>query len=312
MKQIHHHTLIEASEQKIDWWNTEIQSKNRCPICWLRCHDCFCSLINQQRKCYNEFWQKLFEENGISIEILIYYHPHELGRSANTAHVFEALNETACSSLVLGNEQEEMLFWTKGIQECHDKTVFTCVLYPGKASIPMSEWIEKVKLENGPKANTDPQTRKLEQGFRLIVLDGTYPCASRIAKYLEVCQKEYRLSKPFFQFVSLELETDENLGYCRSAVAGIMYQPAKEKICSYQATAIAIKDILIQLSYNKQDLMAFFSMMMEDLQNWIKHIIQKKIKFGKLTTMKCLRDIDNAVPDYVQEIIVSISFFFYF
>jgi DTW domain-containing protein YfiP len=75
---------------------------------------------------------------------------------------------------------------------------------------------------------------------RLIMLDGTFPAASRLAKYLMRCC-DLRGIQPS-PIVKLDLEND----CCKSALAGMMYQPGRDKICTYQATVMAMQ----QVQYN--------------------------------------------------------------
>ena len=72
---------------------------------------------------------------------------------------------------------------------------------------------------------------------RLIMLDGTFPAASRLAKYLMRCC-DLRGIQPS-PIVKLDLEND----CCKSALAGMMYQPGRDKICTYQATVMAMQQV---------------------------------------------------------------------
>lgn len=102
--------------------------KSRCERCWLRLYDCHCDSISRIRE---EISKSADEEQQfdvrnvtnssaeveISLTVCMYYHYSEIGRSANTAHFFEAiLNDSApksansfvsCKSVVFGDIQAE-------------------------------------------------------------------------------------------------------------------------------------------------------------------------------------------------------------
>jgi hypothetical protein len=74
----------------------------------------------------------------------MYYHYQELGRSANTAHLYEAVCPTAkFEKVVFGDTEAE----TKLVQDILTETIneepVTCVLYPSKDAILLSDWIKQ-------------------------------------------------------------------------------------------------------------------------------------------------------------------------
>eukprot|EP01040_Poterioochromonas_malhamensis_P015853 gene15853-17839_t len=328
VEDIHHHSLITACRERLIWWNNEISSQFRCEICWLRSYDCYCKTLKGLSDKYDELLVPLLESLNFRLEILIYYHNGEIGRSANTAHIFKGSFQNFTTSVVYGKVEEDQEFWDKIVSESSSESsnpVYTCVLYPGKDSLPLSQWYEDLVQESVESSSQPTEGQAVaapQKSVRIVVLDGTYACASRIARYLEVARERFlptNESRKFFQFVCLELGSTENQQYCRSAMAGIMYQPAKEKICSYQATAIAIKDILMlrertvtSLSaashHNETQLqisiMKIFHEFINDLHGWVAYLIKKKIKFGKINnSRKSISDVDNMPADYVMEII---------
>jgi DTW domain-containing protein YfiP len=308
MKAFHHETLIEASEKKIQCWKDEVLKNKRCFRCWLRKNDCFCKELDGKERKYNSFWEELRKSTNLDFEVLIYYHPHELGRSANTAHVAETLFRPISKSLVYGNVLEEDQFWSQLIDESRNENTLTCILYPGQKSVPLSQWVNEHFMPSNSSQSISPRNSNTKH-IRVVVLDGTYPCASRIAKYLESYQQQMHLPSRTFQFVSLELENDPNSDYCRSAVAGVMYQPTKEKICSYQAIAITLKDMFLQLAPDqKETIFYFFQEMMNDLHDWIAFIVKKKIKQGKPTSIKSIKGVDNSLSEDIKKKIVRDSF----
>lgn len=74
----------------------------------------------------------------------MYYHYQELGRSANTAHIFEAV----CPSknferVVFGDTEAEKKLVQDIITETINEEPVTCVLYPSKDAIFLSDWIKQ-------------------------------------------------------------------------------------------------------------------------------------------------------------------------
>ena len=90
--------------------------------------------------------------------------------------------------------------------------------------------------------------------------------ATRQMKHLEQALAERNVPLPA---VKLDLAG----GGCKSAIAGIMYQPAKDKICSFQAVVMA----LLQTGWMSQ---SFCDQLSNDLHAWLGYIL--KIKVPKL------------------------------
>ena len=74
----------------------------------------------------------------------MYYHYQELGRSANTAHLMEAV----CPSkhferVVFGDTEAEKKLVQDIITETLNDEPVTCVLYPSRDAILLSDWIKQ-------------------------------------------------------------------------------------------------------------------------------------------------------------------------
>lgn len=74
----------------------------------------------------------------------MYYHYQELGRSANTAHLMEAV----CPSnhferVVFGDTEAEKKLVQDIITETLNDEPITCVLYPSRDAILLSDWIKQ-------------------------------------------------------------------------------------------------------------------------------------------------------------------------
>lgn len=226
----HHPTLINSSKLHLDWWHdlTNIK-KTRCKQCWLRKFDCFCSTLQQLQDRYVPQLQ-----DATVPKVCMYYHFSEIGRSANTGHVLEAICKPICESLIFSDElAESKLVSELQHQEAHGsdpEEVMTCLLYPASNAKLLSEWIGEVE------SKLPAQGVKQPGRYRVILLDGTYSHASRQARHL---QRLCDASGVILPVVKLDLSG----GYCKSAIAGVMYQPGKEKICTYQATVMALQQL---------------------------------------------------------------------
>ena len=224
----HHPTTRISYKAKIEWWQNEVDSNERCSKCWLRnsseCNICFCSQID-------EMAMNIPQSTSVHtpINTCIYYHYQEIGRSANTAHMFEALSSSTfnpsqsfSSRLMFGDIEKELELIQKLNDEQYTNTLETCILYPSTDSVPISQWV------NGRPNKTSP--------INIITLDGTYPQASRQYKYLKATLKIlYNKELPV---VKLDLDPNKPTA---SALLGIQSQPGVHKLCSYQAMVMAMQ-----------------------------------------------------------------------
>ena len=271
----HHETLKISHKAKLEWWHNEtVVKKERCARCWLRPWNCFCDQLEFKRL------SRLANAQACGVNISIYYSHPEIGRSPNTAHVFEAICPTICSSFVYGEYEKERALLDSIEREHEEDTPCTCILYPSSDSITLSEWVARRNARNSELSN---------QPIRLVILDGTYPAASREAKYLVNCCRLRGINLPM---VKLDLEN----GACKSAITGVMTQPSKDKICSYQAIVIALQQLGAGVG--------FCDDLHSDLQDWLTHILKTKVKLGKSQPRRSLRDVDNTPADYVKAILV--------
>ncbi len=106
----------------------------------------------------------------------MYYHYLELGRSANTAHVFEALCPDITDPLIFAAENDRELQLISEIKSEFEKNEpSTVILYPTPDAMFLSDWLKQ-----------RPESCK-DKPVRLVALDGTYPCARRQLRYLSGC-----------------------------------------------------------------------------------------------------------------------------
>ena len=202
---------------KTRWWQEQTASGFRCHVCWLRHYECFCATISARRRHYTLQ----------HVQVLMYYHYQELGRSANTAHLLEALcPPSAFQKVVFGDTVAEQRLVMEMYEEALHGEQRTVVLYPSSDAVLLSDWMAKHRPGPG------------DAPVRLVALDGTYAQASRQYKFLQKSLALLSHSAPsssssssllLLPVVKLDLEA----GKCNSALAGIMHQPGKEKICTY-------------------------------------------------------------------------------
>jgi DTW domain-containing protein YfiP len=237
----HHEMNRRSFAIKTAWWQEQTATGFRCPVCWLRHYECFCEAINARRQHYNAPEYALQH-----VQVLMYYHYQELGRSANTAHLLEALCPPAAfEKIVYGDTVAEQRLVAEMHAEALRGEQRTVVLYPSADAILLSDWMKTHRPP--PSSSSSPLP------VRLVALDGTYAQASRQWKFLQKslallstpphsCPSAPSSSSsssilPSLPVVKLDLEA----GQCHSALAGIMHQPGKEKICTYQACVMAMR-----------------------------------------------------------------------
>jgi hypothetical protein len=129
---------------------------------------------------------------------------------------------------------------------------------------------------------------------KLVMLDGTYPCASRQLKHIAGACKIRKIPIPV---VKLDL-TD---GFCKSAIAGIMSQPGKEKICTYQALVMAMRQVGTESHFCDE--------LFLELEYWLIHILKQKVKLGKnphAVHRRVVDGVDSTPESYLEHLIVSI------
>eukprot|EP01031_Cornospumella_fuschlensis_P040842 gene40842-49814_t len=252
--------VYKAYENRIQWWRgeTEGEKAKRCGKCWLRPYQCYCEKLIAQQEALGEVIGPFANSQ---VEVVIFY------------------TFVECDS-----EAEDRLFSTI-MQEKVQGIEKTCILFPSSSSISFSSWIAGVSAatsqatSSGHSSASDASSSATQTvpSVRLIFLDGTYSGANRLASMFSKAREHYNVSLPF---VHLDLE-----GGLRSAMAGVMYQPAKDKICTFQAMALAIK----QLAPGSQ----LAGMLLQFLDKWVEYLLLKAIKHGKTKTLMSNKDVDN-------------------
>lgn len=256
--QIEHHDLAQSSSKlKLEWWEEEVRKSERCGQCWLRSYDCICAeFIDKRRIFYEDLLSSSINHVSNNFKVLMYYHYQEIGRSANTAHILEALLPPShCQRLTFTDWKNEQILCDEIYEEIISDTPQTIILYPSANAVLLSEWMKGRKNKSSP--------------VRLVALDGTYSQASRQFKYLSKSISLKGDGKVELPVVKLDLEQ----GKCISAYAGIQHQPNQEKICSYQAVVMALQQLCAS-----SDLC---SNLFQDLDTFIKYLLQLKVKLGK-------------------------------
>lgn len=329
----HHPTFRGSYARKLQWWARETTVNfERCPRCWLRARDCYCTQLSAMREKHECALQDCNgAESSISLQILIYYDPPEIGRSPNTAHVFQAIAPGGlCESMLYGDYAREKQLIDEIEQEIRSGyTCSTCIMYPSSGAMLLSDWVRQWKQSHLRSSHSDnssnsssnssdssgssesnseggsssynlnsslnpvspsPTTRK--KTMRLVLLDGTFPGASRQVKYLVNCCRLRGFELP-------QVKLDLDGGYCKSAITGVMTQPGKEKICSFQAMIMALEQI------DPRRYSGMCTAMRRDLNDWLAYILRSRIKMGKSNPRKSLQSVCDNTPDpYLQEIIV--------
>jgi len=209
----------------------------------------------------------------------MYYYFLELGRSGNTGHLLELLLPNMTSSLVYGDLAAEQALVDRIVAEYKSGCIETVIMYPSSDAVLLSDFLANSSsssssssssfvsstagMESSPSGDLVVSTRTL----RLVALDGTYNTARRQCQWLRDTLEKVGVPLPV---VKLDLSERG----CCSAYLGLMQQPSAEKICTFQAVALALGQLETDSSSLVQALLGF-------LQQWIKHLVNKKIKLGK-------------------------------
>ena len=180
---VHHELALKTYHSATSDWANVSSSDTRCETCWLRSYNCFCDYFNTRR-----------ETNEIisGVNIIIYYHFSELGRSANTMHLFPALFPSNCSTVIFGDVTAESNLIKMIVEEQIQAQLIehygspcgmsvntrTCILYPTSDSVMLPKWMGEQNLTDriSSEENSFSQIAAPDDGLmiNLVVLDGTY------------------------------------------------------------------------------------------------------------------------------------------
>ena len=110
------------------------------------------------------------------IEVIIYYHYSEMGRSPNTAHILPIIAPDLVSkTLIFGDSEDELDFFNNIIQEHQRNIGRTCILYPSYNAIPINQWYQ----------STRSSSSNLDLPLQVVLLDGTYSHSTKQIKFLQ-------------------------------------------------------------------------------------------------------------------------------
>jgi DTW domain-containing protein YfiP len=282
----HHKAVPEILEKLLQKWDrlllggADVSDHGRCSRCWTKKQLCYCSHFDEQSLKYaptsrNDSSDS--NDNPMSIkncEVIMYYAPQEIGRTPNTAHVIENILPYCHNRILMGDEMSEQRLIAEMVDEYRSGNVRTCILYPNKESMLLSEWSQVNGLNTdttttttGNETGTGTGTGKdVKKKIRMIALDGTYSVANRLYKHLDRCLKLAHVPTPL---VKLDLPP----GGIKSSIMGIMRQPGVEKICTYQALVLAFQ----QCNENRE----MCKSLLYDLDTWLEYILKKNIKMAK-------------------------------
>lgn len=239
---LHHPMELHSSLLKQAAWRAKLS--HRCAVCWLRKYDCYCSAMAGG--------VASISAPAVLAEVVVYYHYSELGRSPNTAHVLSiAAPHLVTRCLTFGDVQQERELLDILQAERASGEDRTCIMYPSHDAIDIRQWYD---------------TRKSAAPARIILLDGTYSQSTKQLKFI----------LNHFDNVVPIVKLDLGRG-CRSAIAGIMAQPAVDKICSYQAVVLALQQIGADAGYCAH--------LLAELDKWLAYILRRKVRISSNGTI---------------------------
>ena len=256
---------MESFKLKLDAWK-EMQSRDsvdkRCSKCWLRIYQCYCETLDKRAEAYTRPGLQV-----VNAEVINYYSFKEIGRSPNTAHIMERILPYNSSSLVYGDVEAEDRLLDEMVEEHTKFQVRTCILYSSADAKVVSDWRIETEEYNALSGKDEDEGKQGDSRYRVVALDGTYSEARRMFAFLSARLKAKGVPVPV---VKLDLGEE---GFIKSAYLGLMHQPGREKICTFQAVALSFLD----LGESREVCDALRA----DLDAWIHYLLERKIKSGK-------------------------------
>ena len=226
----HHELTKHSCEVFINQWQLLTTTK-RCPACWLRVYECYCSCL-----------KPLPGEVPYIDSIIIYYHFKELGRSSNTAHLLPLLlPHRQCRTITYGDSEPEAELMRQIVLEQQAGKPRTCIMYPSKDSPTLSAWLKQSDSSLGGGEGGGPSSAS-PSGINLVVVDGTSSQARRQVNHLEHMFRSVIPGECTSRLPLVKLDFEAIGGSCVSSLAKIRYQPSAEKICSMQAVILAMQE----------------------------------------------------------------------
>mmetsp|Transcript_6540 Transcript_6540/g.10684 ORF Transcript_6540/g.10684 Transcript_6540/m.10684 type:complete len:460 (+) Transcript_6540:64-1443(+) len=276
----HHEKLMEAYHIHVDKWQRQIspvkqgesREHGRCPTCWLRTYDCYCTLNRSKLESRRDFYEREFSTNG-GVMVTIYYHFQEIGRSPNTMHLMPLLAPNLCKTLLFGDVKAESVLLNTIIEESRSGRRFTSILYPTTDSMLLPDFVSAARRSpnNTKDGSSIDDGNQYDKPINLVVLDGTYSQARRQLRHLEAMLAQFNHRHATCEAVKLPV-VKLLLGKegCASAIMGIMKQPSLDKICSLQATVLGMRQVGVS-----EDVCSGFD---QDLADWLAYLLQRGVK----------------------------------
>lgn len=189
---LHHEKEIVSYVLKTEAWKERLASNvrniKRCPLCWLRLYECYCKLGSPTL--YSDFLFCSVKEKQFKVEVVIYYHYSELGRSPNTAHLLSLIcPQLVVETLIFGDVTSESLF-IKQLQKEKDLGIErTVVLYPSDEAMFIQDWLHQHAQKSTHRSDKSIDSKAEDEDgvdcIRLVLLDGTYSQAVKQMKFIE-------------------------------------------------------------------------------------------------------------------------------
>jgi hypothetical protein len=201
----HHELTLKPARELMEEWDDVVSKQcRRCRLCWLRSYDCYCHYLKDQALQYQTIASQYSssslqsgtnltvsppeEPTRPSITVTIYYHYHEIGRSANTMHILEILCPTLCRNLILGDIDQETQLLQRILKSQDDerhgkKSRKIAVLYPSTDSVIIPTWLQQSRLKKSLwLGERDGEILDEIEEIEIIVLDATYGQATRLVR----------------------------------------------------------------------------------------------------------------------------------
>ena len=246
--------------------------------CWARWSQCLCEYFGERKRSFYSTKEGAATTlQAANIHILSWYHQKELGRTANTAHIYEELcGPAVCTRIVYGDEGPEAALIEDIIREAETGQRRTAVLFPRHDAVPIGDFYQELALQQ----KVDDENDMILPPLRLVAIESSYSKANRMVKLIENAVNTRGVAIPL---AKLGVKEGEVL---RSAFHGVQRQPAPDKVSTFQAVVMSLRQCAERFPLHHAHLRRKMATLCDhldaDLTAWMTHLLREGVKKGKV------------------------------
>jgi hypothetical protein len=198
--------------------------------------------------------------------------------------------------VIYGNEAAEAALLRDMVRDAEEGIIRTVVLFPTDTAKHVADSYADMcaalrkRRESGIRTHEDEEEEEELPSFRLVALESSYSKAHRMFRMLLNGMKAHGFPLPV---AKLEVADGEVL---LSAFHGVMRQPAPDKVSTYQAVVMSLRQIAPVLACQAvaaaqhpgidKRLHALCNFLDEDLTTWLSFLLRSGVKKGKVKGLK--------------------------